>query len=252
MPIEAVDPQQLIEMHPSPPTSWSELSKRQASLNLANGRDTYVSGLAMRSASLCGFTLDLEVDYAISWLNSLEDYTFAAGAECHELLDCINWKHWSVEAKSGKRWLINDEQNIRVEVIDLLFFLNSLAHLLTIDIQTHLYLIAPLEFENTPNKGKGIATHNLAISHSISNMHQIIIKLKLVAKTHSAIFENLKREVINAFLNWRLIVEMLGLSLDDIFNLYHQKWVINLQRVIRGRSQVGDTQSEIENKSVTV
>lgn len=58
------------------------------------------------------------------WLN---DYIAAAGNELEELRNCTYWKHWCHEAKEGRRFELHDLQNARVEVIDLFFFLISMA-----------------------------------------------------------------------------------------------------------------------------
>ena len=58
------------------------------------------------------------------WLN---DYIMAATNELEELRDCTYWKHWCKEAKEGRRFELHDVQNARVEVIDLFFFLISMA-----------------------------------------------------------------------------------------------------------------------------
>jgi len=58
------------------------------------------------------------------WLNN---YIAAMSNELEELRDCTFWKHWCQEAKQGKRFLLHDLQNARVEIIDMLFFWISLA-----------------------------------------------------------------------------------------------------------------------------
>ena len=57
----------------------------------------------------------------------LNDYLMAASNELEELRDCTYWKHWCKEARDGRRFELHDLQNARVEVIDLLFFLISMA-----------------------------------------------------------------------------------------------------------------------------
>ncbi len=57
----------------------------------------------------------------------LNDYIMAASNELEELRDCTYWKHWCKEAREGRRFELHDLQNARVEVIDLLFFLISMA-----------------------------------------------------------------------------------------------------------------------------
>ena len=71
------------------------------------------------------FNID-QVDAKVSgqWLTN---YIAAMSNELEELRDCTYWKHWCKEAKEGRRFELNDLQNVRVEVIDMLFFWISLA-----------------------------------------------------------------------------------------------------------------------------
>ena len=73
------------------------------------------------------------------WLNN---YIAAMSNELEELRDCTFWKHWCREAKEGRRFEINDLQNARVEVIDMLFFWISLAQCVGLDAEDayNLYL----------------------------------------------------------------------------------------------------------------
>ena len=64
------------------------------------------------------------------WLNN---YIAAMSNELEELRDCTFWKHWCREAKEGKRFFLHDLQNVRVEVIDMLFFWISLAQCVGLD-----------------------------------------------------------------------------------------------------------------------
>jgi len=64
------------------------------------------------------------------WLNN---YIAAMSNELEELRDCTFWKHWCKEAKEGRRYMLNDLQNARVEVIDMLFFWMSLAQCVGLD-----------------------------------------------------------------------------------------------------------------------
>jgi dUTPase len=63
----------------------------------------------------------------------LTNYIAAMSNELEELRDCTYWKHWCKEAKEGKRFDLNDLQNARVEVIDMLFFWISLAQCVGLD-----------------------------------------------------------------------------------------------------------------------
>ena len=90
----------------------AELFELQASLNKRIGHDTQ----ALRE--------NFDPLKAGELLN---DYIMAASNELEELRDCTYWKHWCKEAREGRRFELHDLQNARVEVIDLLFFLISMA-----------------------------------------------------------------------------------------------------------------------------
>ncbi len=89
-----------------------ELFELQASLNKRIGHDTQ----ALRE--------NFDPLKAGELLN---DYLMAASNELEELRDCTYWKHWCKEAREGRRFELHDLQNARVEVIDLMFFLISMA-----------------------------------------------------------------------------------------------------------------------------
>jgi hypothetical protein len=73
---------------------------------------------------------DFDPQLAGQWLTN---YLAAMSNELEELRDCTYWKHWCKEAKEGKRFMLHDLQNARVEVIDLLFFWISLAQCVGLD-----------------------------------------------------------------------------------------------------------------------
>ena len=104
-----------------------DMFERQAELNKRIGYDTK----ALRD--------HFDAKDAGRWLN---DYINAASNELEELRDCTFWKHWCKEAQQGDRFTINDLQNARIEVIDLLFFWISMAQCvgLNADDVYNLYL----------------------------------------------------------------------------------------------------------------
>jgi len=95
-----------------------ELFEKQAELNKRTGFDAK----ALRE--------NFDPQTAGIWLNN---YIAAMSNELEELRDCTFWKHWCKEAKDGKKFLLNDHQNAKVEVIDMLFFWISLAQCLGMD-----------------------------------------------------------------------------------------------------------------------
>ncbi len=97
-----------------------ELFKKQAELNKRTGFDAE----AMRK--------HFDPQVAGIWLNN---YIAAMSNELEELRDCTFWKHWCSEAKEGRRFLLHDLQNARVEVTDMLFFWISLAQCVGLDAE---------------------------------------------------------------------------------------------------------------------
>lgn len=95
-----------------------ELFKKQAELNKRTGFD----------AEQLKANFDPQI--AGIWLNN---YIAAMSNELEELRDCTYWKHWTKEAKEGKRFFLYNLQNARVEVIDMLFFWISLAQCVGLD-----------------------------------------------------------------------------------------------------------------------
>ena len=89
-----------------------QLFEWQAELNKRTGFDAQ----ALRE--------DFDPQIAGEWITN---YLAAMSSEIEELRDCTYWKHWCAEARAGKRFKLNDLQNARVEVIDMLFFWISLA-----------------------------------------------------------------------------------------------------------------------------
>ena len=95
-----------------------ELFERQAELNRRIGFDP------------AELRRNFDPQQAGEWLNN---YIAAMSNELEELRDCTYWKHWCAEAGQGKRFMVHDLQNARVEVIDMLFFWISLAQCVGLD-----------------------------------------------------------------------------------------------------------------------
>ncbi len=99
---------------------FKELFEKQAELNRRTGFDAK----ALRE--------HFDPKLAGVWLNN---YIAAMSNELEELRDCMFWKHWCKEARDGRRFELNDLQNARVEVIDMLFFWISLAQCVGLDAE---------------------------------------------------------------------------------------------------------------------
>ena len=105
-----------------PISSLEDIWPLQAALNKKSGIDTLALGKA-----LAGETSD---EALLAAGRALKNYIDALSSECHELQDCMSWKHWYREAKEGRQYELRDVQNARVEATDLLFFWVSICQLL--------------------------------------------------------------------------------------------------------------------------
>jgi len=101
----------------------------QAALNARAGFDTLALGRRISQAETAG-RLDADADLRAAVGRALKNYIDALAAECHEMHDCLSWKHWYREAKQGRQYELRDLQNARVEAADMLFFWISICQLL--------------------------------------------------------------------------------------------------------------------------
>jgi hypothetical protein len=101
----------------------------QAQLNARAGFDTAALGEALGAAETSGDESDLQNARAQAG-RALKNYLDALASECHELQDCLSWKHWYREAKEGRQHELQDVQNARVEATDMLFFWVSICQIL--------------------------------------------------------------------------------------------------------------------------
>ena len=115
-------------------TSLEDIWPLQAELNKRSGLDTAGLGRLLKVAESTG---RIEADSAIRLQvgKAVKNYIDAMLSECHELQDCLSWKHWYQEAKQGRQHELKDLQNARVEAIDMLFFWISICQLLGLDSQ---------------------------------------------------------------------------------------------------------------------
>ena len=109
--------------------SLEDIWPLQAELNSKAGFDTHALGEALAAADRDG-RLDDAAELRRQVGRAVKNYLDALAAECHELQECLAWKHWYAEAKQGRQYQLADLQNARVEVIDMLFFWVSLCQLL--------------------------------------------------------------------------------------------------------------------------
>ena len=109
--------------------SLTDIWDLQAALNEKAGFDTRGLGKRLAAAERDGALPDA-VELRVEVGRALKNYLDALSAECHELLECLNWKHWYREAREGRQYELRDVQNARVEATDMLFFWVSICQLL--------------------------------------------------------------------------------------------------------------------------
>ena len=112
--------------------SLDQIWPLQAELNKQAGFDTLALGRALSAAASSG-GWEAETDIRLRAGKALKNYIDAMVAECHELQECLSWKHWYKEAKEGRQYELRDLQNARVEATDMLFFWVSVCQLLGLE-----------------------------------------------------------------------------------------------------------------------
>ena len=103
--------------------SLEDIWPLQAALNKKAGFDTQGIGEALTAEPPSPEAL-------LAAGRALKNYLDALVGECHELQDCLSWKHWYREAREGRQYQLQDLQNARVEATDMLFFWVSICQLL--------------------------------------------------------------------------------------------------------------------------
>ncbi len=109
-------------------TSLEDIWPLQAKLNARAGFDTKRLGEQLLAAEKDGADRSGELPVTVG--RALKNYIDAMVSECHELQECLSWKHWYKEAKQGRQYELQDVQNARVEATDMLFFWISICQIL--------------------------------------------------------------------------------------------------------------------------
>ena len=115
-------------MSDRPIRSLEDIWPLQAALNAKAGIDTAALGCALAAAEQAG--AEPLAPARLSAGRALKNYVDALVSECHELQECLSWKHWYAEAKAGRQYELQDAQNARVEATDMLFFWVSICQVL--------------------------------------------------------------------------------------------------------------------------
>ena len=110
-------------MTPKAIASLEDIWPLQGELNTRAGIDT-------RSIGKNLVTDETDQESLLTAGRALKNYIDAMMSECSELHDCLSWKHWYKEAKTGRQYQLQDVQNARVEATDMLFFWISICQII--------------------------------------------------------------------------------------------------------------------------
>lgn len=170
------------------------------------------------------------------YFQMLSDYELAIHAEVQELIECFYWKHWSKEAKQFLRWKFiskEAEQNAKVELVDIMFFLISIMQLNKLNL---------VEVEKTWTK------HCLwEPSKSQSRIGEVICRgINMWVRKVAGIKNPADCHILAEF----IAIAANLVTREEIEDLYFKKLQINIDRQKRGRKQVGDEYSNAENQTV--
>ena len=124
-----------------PALTLEDIWKLQAQLNSRSGFDTQALGDRLAELEASG-ELPEQGGHRVEVGRALKSYIDAMSSECHELMNCLSWKHWYKEAREGRQHELQDIQNARVEVVDMLFFWISMCQLLGMDLDKVIGLYA--------------------------------------------------------------------------------------------------------------
>ena len=107
--------------------SLEDIWPLQGQLNAKAGFDTLALGRHLAGTQ---DSREVPADVRVAVGRALKNYIDALAAECHEIHECLSWKHWYREARQGRQYELRDLQNARVEAADMLFFWISICQLL--------------------------------------------------------------------------------------------------------------------------
>jgi hypothetical protein len=180
--------------------------------------------------------------------DTLQKFLRAFAAEFTENMENFYWKHWSKECREGRYFQLvetgdqlreNRAQNVKVELVDMLFFLVSYLQVAGYPEERWTIHWGNDARWNSPRDGFSPATNRAVVDLTMeclfllgghmqtgdrSQLGQAIVKL---------------RDACSLLYSWQTIHEA-----------YARKLAINFERQARGRQQVGDTISERENQRV--
>lgn len=243
------------------PQTYTDIWNNQGVLNARCGLDTQSLADLIRDRRQVVPTFDDQIsrDLFNRVSDFVADYQLALFAEYAELMDCVLWKHWSTEAKEGRRWELHDKQNARVELIDILFFLNCLAQ--TVGLSSLQISIEPSAAFSTSAVFSSTDERSVFSSSLCSTGRRLIVlinqsRLELAQFLDANVLPGLagllfyQSLTLALFELWRRMAAVLDLGQQGVLDLYHQKWEINMTRTERGHKQVDDPHREADNRSI--
>ena len=210
----------------APKEVFDQIYEMQAKLNRYIGRDT----------------LNCPPEYLKNWIS---DYLWALHDEATELSNCFRWKWWDTKVRKDKnnRFELFDENNAKIELIDIIHFFISLCHLIIVDDDEAKTVVSDLLFSQK------LTEDNHAINRISFKVVQSLI-LYIILTFQAIEFDNKTAESLEIPLfilasHIGTIAEILDMTSEEILNVYKKKCEINFKR--QDQNYAMDTKTEEDN-----
>lgn len=229
-----------------------DINKLQRELNIVIGRDTVGDK---------------------DKLNWSTDYHIALMSEAHELMNCINWKWWSIEGKEDQHKKIINLKNAKIEAIDILHFLVSIIQIHDIQVENYeinleskdlisycIELIDLCVFGMKLNSEIDVETLVTEVDFDEIFETKTILTSDIFNIDNSLTNQTISNDTKKDFHSWNIrnmlyslecIFKILEISDEDILTIYKLKHEKNLLRQKNNYSVLNKTEEdnkEIESK----
>jgi len=178
----------------------------------------------------------------------LQKFLRAFISEFAENMNNFYWKHWSAECREGRYFQLvqtadqpgtNRGQNVKVELVDMLFFLVSLLQVAGYPGERWIVHWGNAARWNNPRNGFDPATNRAVVDLTMDCLFHLAGYMQTGERSQLGLAIVKLRDSCSLVYSWQIIHEA-----------YAAKLAINLERQARGRRQVGDALAERENQTV--
>jgi len=211
----------------TPKEIFDQIYEMQAKLNRYIGRDT----------------LNCPPEYLKDWIT---DYLWALHDEATELSNCFRWKWWDAKVRKDEnnRFELFDENNAKIELIDIIHFFISLCHLIIVDDDEAKTVVSDLLFSQELAQNNYIINVSSSFKVVQSLIFYIILTFEQVNSDNKSA-ETLEIPLFILASHIGTIADILDMTPEEILNVYKKKCEINFKR--QEQSYAMDTKTEEDN-----